>query len=425
MNSLEFIKDLIEFIDNSPLSYFAVKESIKILEENGYKKLREDRPWELVKNGKYYINRDDTSLIAISLGDDLKEGFDIIGSHTESPTFKIKSNPEISANSYLKLNVEVYGGMIHSTWLDRTLSIAGKVCYKENEKISYKLVNINKDLLTIPNPAIHMNRDANKGFAYNPQDHLYPIVKTIKADLGEKGFIQNLLASELDINPMDILDYDLGLYDRQKGVILNDSIYQVGRIDNLGSVHASLRALVDSTSKKTKVLILNDNEEIGSRSRTGAFSPFLKDSLKRISTKMGLSDEDYFIALANSFLISADQAHAIHPNFSSFSDPTNIVKMNEGLVIKIAANGAYTSSVESKARIINIADKLGLNIQTFHNRNDKTGGSTIGPIAASTLGIKSVDVGEPILGMHSIRETGGIKDHYDAYQIYKQFYKED
>lgn len=424
MNSLEFSKDLIKFIDDSPVSYYAVKNAADVLREKGFVELKENEKWEVRPSGKYFVVRDGTALFAVDLGEDLRDGFDIIGSHTESPTFKLKSRPEIGAHGYLKLNVEVYGGMIYSTWLDRTLSLAGKVVYEKDGKLSSSLINIDRDLLTIPNAAIHMNRTVNKDFAINPQDNLYPLVKTIKEKAEADGFIQNLLADELGIKACDIIDYDLALYDRQKGAIIND-MYQVGRIDNLGSVHASLMAFVDSESTKTNCLILNDSEEIGSRTRTGAFSPFLKDCLNRLILATGLTEEDYYIAIDNSYLISADQAHAIHPNFAQFSDPTNEVRMNEGLVIKIAANGAYTSSIETKARIIKIARDLGVNIQTFHNRNDKQGGSTIGPIAAATLGIKSIDVGEPILAMHSIRELGGVEDHYQAYQIYKRFYEED
>lgn len=424
MENIEFIKDLIKFIDDSPVSYYAVENARKILKENGYAELFENEKWDIKEKGKYFVVRDGTALFAINLGKDLKDGFDIIGSHTESPTFKVKSNPEMAENGYLKLNVEVYGGMIYSTWLDRTLSLAGKIVYEKEGKLLSSLINIDKDLLTIPNAAIHMNRTVNKDFSYNPQDNLYPIITTIKDRAQKDGYIQKLIGEELGIDPKSIVDYDLSLYDRQKGVIIND-MYQIGRIDNLGSVHASLMAFVNTDSTKTNALILNDNEEIGSRTRTGAFSPFLGACLKRFTLLSGGDEEDYQIAIENSFLISADQAHAIHPNFKGFSDPTNEVRMNEGLVIKIAANGAYSTNIESKARIIKIARDLGLKLQSFHNRNDKQGGSTIGPIASANLGIRSIDVGEPILAMHSIRELGGTYDHFDAYKIYKRFYEED
>ena len=420
---IDFSKDLINFIDRSPLNYFAVKNASEILEENGFKKVREDEVWELEK-GKYYTTRDDSALIAFEIGEDLKKGFEIIGSHTDSPTFKIKSNPEMADTGFLKLNIEAYGGMIHSTWLDRTLSLAGKVSYKEDGKINYTLVNIDKDLLTIANAAIHMNREINKGYAYNAQDNLYPLVKTIKDDLESENYLVNLLAEELKIKAEDIIDFDLDLYDRQKGAIINNMVH-VGRLDNLGSVHASLMALVDSKQGKNKMILLSDNEEIGSSTRGGAASNFLGNTLERIALKFGLDREEYQIMIENSMIISADQAHAVHPNYKAFADPTNIVKMNEGLVIKIAANGAYASTLETKTKLINIAKKHDYKLQTFHNRNDKVGGSTIGPITSTALGIKAIDVGIPLLAMHSIRELAGVEDIYEAYEIYKKFFEED
>lgn len=421
MNSLEFSKDLIKFIDNSPLNYFTVANAKDILSKNGFKELSENKRWEIEKYGKYFVSRNDTALIAFTVGEDLTKGFDIIGSHTDSPTFKVKSNAEVSDSGYLKINIEPYGGMIYSTWTDRTLSLAGKVSYKKDGAIKSELVNIDKDLLTIPNPAIHMNREVNKGFALNPQDHLYPIIQTIEENF-ENGYLENLLADEVKIDANEILDFDLGLYDRQKGAIINN-MYQIGRIDNLGSVHASLMAFVDAKANKNNVLVLNDNEEIGSRTPIGAFSPFLRDTLKRLADNIGYDDEDFYIALANTYLISADQAHAIHPNFKDYHDPTNPIRMNGGLVIKTAANGAYSSNIASNARLIDLANSIDCKIQKFHNRNDKAGGSTIGPIASTGLGIISIDVGEPILAMHSIRELGGIEDHFDAYTIYKAFYE--
>lgn len=423
MNSIDFSKDLINFIDRSPLNYFAVKNASEILEGNGFKKVKEDEVWELEK-GKYYTTRDDSALIAFEIGEDIKKGFDIIGSHTDSPTFKIKSNPEMDDIGFLKLNIEAYGGMIHSTWLDRTLSLAGKVAYKEEDKIKYALVNIDRDLLTIANAAIHMNREINKGYAYNTQDNLYPLVKTIKDNLESENYLVNLLAEELKIKAEDIIDFDLGLYDRQKGAIINNMVH-VGRLDNLGSVHASLKALIDSKPGKNKMILLSDNEEIGSSTRGGAASNLLGNTLERIAIKFGLDREGYQIMVENSMIISADQAHAVHPNYKAFADPTNEVKMNEGLVIKIAANGAYATSIETKARLINIAKKHGYKLQTFHNRNDKVGGSTIGPITSTVLGIKAIDVGIPLLAMHSIRELAGVEDIYEAYEIYKKFFEED
>src|SRR5699024_532774 len=260
---IDFSKDLIKFIDASPLNYFAVKNSSEILEANGFKKLKEDEVWDLDK-GKYYTTRDDSALIAFEIGEDVKKGFEIIGSHTDSPTFKIKSNAEMADTGFLKLNIEAYGGMIHSSWLDRTLSLAGKVAYKEKGEIKYALVNIDRDLLTIANAAIHMNREINKGYSYNAQENLYPLVEAIRENLEPENYLVNILAEELEIGAEDILDFDLGLYDRQKGAIINNMVH-IGRLDNLGSVHASLRALVDSKPGRNKMILLSDNDEIVTR----------------------------------------------------------------------------------------------------------------------------------------------------------------
>lgn len=424
MKTNEIINDLIEFIDNSPVNYFAVKNSIELLEKNDFKKLEENEKWKLEKGGKYFVSRDDTALIAFSVGDDPRRGFDIIGSHTDSPTFKIKSNPEMTSNGFLKFNVEGYGGMIVSSWFDRDLSLAGKVVFEEDDKFKSKLIKIDRDLLTIANCAIHINRDLNSGYKYNMQDELSPIIKTIKDDFKKEGYLQKLLAKEIGIDYKDIIDFDLALFDRQKGSIMgsDDEFIHIGRLDNLASVHQSLTALINSKNEKFNVCVLNDNEEIGSGTRAGAKSPFLDQVLERIVMNLGYDREDYFIALANSYLISADLSHSIHPNYSNLFDSTNNTRINMGIGIKVASNGAYTTNIETRKRFLRHAKNVGAKVQTFHNRSDKVGGSTIGPIVSSKSGIKSIDVGTPILAMHSIRELGGVKDHIEAIKIFEDFY---
>lgn len=424
MDKYNIIKDLLEFIDNSPLNYFAVENSKNLLKENGFEEIKEEEKWNLKREGKYFVTRDDTSLIAFSVGDDLRKGFDIIGSHTDSPTFKIKTNGEMTNKGFLKLNVEAYGGMIVSTWFDRTLSLAGKVVFEKEGTINSKLVKIDRDLLTIANCAIHINRELNSGYKYNMQDELSPIISLVEDNFKKDGFLQKLIADELGLDYKSIIDLDLSLFDRQKGSILgaNKEFIQVGRLDNLASVHQSLRALVESDNKKFNVLVLNDNEEIGSRTRTGAQSPFLDEVLERIAINLGYDREDYMIAIANSYLISADLAHSIHPNYPSLFDPTNNTRINKGIGIKVASNGAYSTSIETRARFLKHAKNVGAKVQSFHNRSDKVGGSTIGPIVSAKSGIKSIDVGVPILAMHSIREFGGVDDHIDAIKIFKDFY---
>lgn len=424
MNTKEIINDLIEFIDNSPVNYFAVKNSIELLEKNDFKKLEENEKWKLEKGGKYFVSRDDTALIAFSVGDDPRKGFDIIGSHTDSPTFKIKSNPEMTSNGFLKFNVEGYGGMIVSSWFDRDLSLAGKLVYEDKVEFKSKLIKIDKDLLTIANCAIHINRDLNSGYKYNMQDELSPIIKTIEDDFKKDGYLQKLLAKEIGIDYKDIIDFDLALFDRQKGSIMgsDDEFIHIGRLDNLASVHQSLTALINSKNEKFNICVLNDNEEIGSGTRAGAKSPFLDQVLERIVMNLGYDREDYFIALSNSYLISADLSHSIHPNYSNLFDSTNNTRINMGIGIKVASNGAYTTNIETRKRFLRHAKNVGAKVQTFHNRSDKVGGSTIGPIVSSKSGIKSIDVGTPILAMHSIRELGGVKDHIEAIKIFEDFY---
>ena len=424
MNTKEIINDLIEFIDNSPINYFAVKNSIELLEKNDFKKLEENEKWKLEKGGKYFVSRDDTALIAFSVGDDPRRGFDIIGSHTDSPTFKIKSNPEMTSNGFLKFNIEGYGGMIVSSWFDRDLSLAGKLVYEDSGEFKSKLIKIDKDLLTIANCAIHINRDLNQGYKYNMQDELSPIIKTIEDDFKKDGYLQKLLAKEIGMDYKDIIDFDLALFDRQKGSIMgsDDEFIHIGRLDNLASVHQSLTALINSKNEKFNICVLNDNEEIGSGTRAGAKSPFLDQVLERIVMNLGYDREDYFIALANSYLISADLSHSIHPNYSNLFDSTNNTRINMGIGIKVASNGAYTTNIETRKRFLRHAKNVGAKVQTFHNRSDKVGGSTIGPIVSSKSGIKSIDVGTPILAMHSIRELGGVKDHIEAIKIFEDFY---
>ena len=424
MNRNEIINDLIEFIDKSPINYFAVQNSIEILEKNGFKELKENEKWKLEKYGKYFVSRDDTALIAFSVGDDPRKGFDMVGSHTDSPTFKIKSKPEITSNGFLRFNVEGYGGMIVSSWFDRDLSLSGKVVYEEDGEFKTKLLKIDKDLLTIANCAIHINRDLNSGYKYNMQDELSPIIKTIEDDFKKEGFLQKLLAKEIGVDEEKIIDFDLALYDRQKGSLMgsDDEFIHIGRLDNLASVHQSLTALINSKNEKFNMCVLNDNEEIGSGTRTGASSPFLDEIMERIVMNLGYDREDYFIALSNSYLISADLSHSIHPNYSNLFDSTNNTRINLGIGIKVASNGAYTTNVETRARFLKHAKNVGANVQTFHNRSDKVGGSTIGPIVSSKSGIKSIDVGTPILAMHSIRELGGVDDHIEAIKIFEDFY---
>ncbi len=429
--NLEYAKDVIDFIDESPSQFHAVLKAEERLLKAGFLKLDKTDKWQLKKGGKYFITNNSSSFIAFELGtgDIIKEGFRLIGSHTDSPTFKVKPHPEISVeNSYIKLNTEMYGGAIASTWFDRELSLAGRVSIKTDNplKPEEKLVNIDKDLLTIPSLCIHMNRGINEKSSINKQKDVLPILATINDELEKDNLLLSILADELKVDIQDILDFELYLYNREKGKIigLNDEFISVGKLDNLAMVHASLVALMESKpSKATKVIIANDNEEVGSMTKQGANSPMLKNLLERIIFAMGFDKEDYHRAISNSFIISADMAHAVHPNYSDKSDPTNRPIINKGVVIKLAASQAYTSDAMSVGVYRGICQKAGIPVQTFVNRSDMRGGSTIGPITSQQLDISSIDIGNALLAMHSVRELGGVEDHNYMIASFKTYFE--
>ncbi len=419
MKSIDYAKDLIGFIDESPSQFHAVSVAEKRLVENGFIKLDKGEKWALKEGGKYYITNNSSSFIAFELGsgDIRKEGFRIIGSHTDSPTFKVKPKPEISVeNSYLKLNTEMYGGALASTWFDRELSLAGRVSLKtENPlKPEERLVNIDRDLLIIPSLCIHMNRDANEKMSINKQKDVLPLLATVNDELEKDNLLIKILAEELDVADKDILDFELYLYNREKGKIvgLNNEFISVGKLDNLAMVHASLEAIFQSKSSlATKVIVANDNEEVGSMTKQGANSPMLKNLLERIVLSLGFDKEDYHRSIANSFIISADMAHAVHPNYADKSDPSNRPILNQGVTIKLSASQSYTSDAMTVGVYKGICEKVEVPCQFFVNRSDMRGGTTIGPITSQQLDISSIDIGNPLLGMHSVRELGGVEDH--------------
>lgn len=430
MDKKDLAKDLINFIDSSPCMYFAVKNMSERLKENGFTELREDEEWKIEKSKGYYLVKNSSTIIAFKTGEDLPSisGFKITGSHSDSPTFKIKPAADIYQNGYHKLNTEVYGGPIISSWFDRTLSVAGRV-YTVNEddplKIHEHLINIDKDLFTIANLCIHQNRNVNKGYEYNAQKDTLPILELINENM-EKTCIEDILAKELKIDRKSILDYELFIYDREKGKIigLNDEFIHSSRLDNLAMAHVSLNALLSSEHNKAVNLIyVSDNEEVGSRTKQGADSPFLKNTLKRIVLSMENKEESFYRAIAKSFMISADLAHAYHPNYPEKCDISNTPVINKGVCIKYAANQSYTSDAYSASVFKSYAKRAGENVQNFLNRSDTPGGSTIGPINATHIDIRSVDIGNPILAMHSVRELGGVDDHFSLYKILKEFYK--
>lgn len=428
---LEFAKDLINFIHKSPSNYHAVENVKGILLENGFQNLDLTERWNVQKGRKYFTIKNNSSIIAFVTGDGCleKDGFKLIGSHTDFPNFKIKPNPEIvTERRYLKLNTEVYGGPILNTWMDRPLSIAGKVVLKSEDIFNpiCRLLDINRPILIIPNVAIHMNRKINEGIALSKQKDMLPLVSLVNEEFEKDNFLLKLIAKELDVNQEDILDFELSLYEFEKGSIigLQDEFISCGRLDNMAMIHASIDALVNSkSSKSTKVVVCFDNEEIGSSTKQGADSPMLKTILERISISLGKDKEDFYRALYNSFIISADMAHALHPNNPEKHDPTNRPTINKGPAIKISANQSYTTDSDSQAVYKLICKNAEVPLQTFVNHSDERGGSTIGPINSAHLDIRSIDIGNPILAMHSIRELGGVDDHYYIKKSFEEFFK--
>ena len=427
----KFAENMLDFIYNSPTQFNAVEVSAEMLEKNGFEKLNPKENWKLEVGKKYYTTKNSSALVAFKVNSDEieKEGFRIIGSHTDSPGFRIKPNAEMeSCGAYLKLNTEGYGGMILSTWLDRPLAMAGRVFLRgENPfKPAEKIVNINKPVCIIPNLAIHMNRSINDGYKYNKQTDMLPLVGLINEQLEKDNYMVKLLASELDVEVEEIIDFDIFLYEYEKGCFTgaNEEFISTGRLDNLSMYYSSVEALLDSNSKSgISIAVGFDNEEVGSSTKQGADSNMLLNILERICISLGKDRQQFFEAIENSFIISSDLAHAVHPNVNGMADPTNRPVMGKGPVIKVHAGQAYTSDGYSISVYKEICRECGVEYQEFVNKSDQRGGSTIGPISSTHIDIPSVDIGAPILSMHSIRELGCSEDFYNTYKTFVKFYE--
>ena len=421
MISQEITAELLNFINQSPTCFHTVANVKKVLEEAGYEQLSEKERFSLKKNGKYFVIRNDASLIAFEIPKKAIKGFRIIASHTDSPCFKIKENPEIALeNAYVKLNVEKYGGMILSTWLDRPLSIAGRVIVKGKQGLESRLVNLEQNLCVIPNVAIHFNREINKGMEYNPQVDMQPLWAVAK-----DCKLKSLLAQKLGIEEEKILGMDLFLYNRAEGCFIGyqDSFIGAPRLDDTQCVFGSLKGFLQAESKEDiKMCCMFDHEEVGSRTRQGADSDFLQTTLHRIVKALGI-EETFSEILADSFLVSADNAHALHPNHPEKSDITNRPILNGGIVIKYHGSQQYTTDGYTGAVIKDICQKAKVPYQTFHNRSDILGGSTLGNISISHCSIPSADIGLPQLAMHSAFETAGAEDMEYFVRFVKEFYE--
>ena len=426
----KYAQSLINFIDKSPSVYHAVDVMSNMLTKAGFKALQLTDAWELKKGEKYYITRNGSALFAFILGTgELEtEGFRIVASHSDSPTFKIKPSPEMDVENYfIKLNTEVYGGPILMSWLDRPLSIAGRVSLKGNHALhpNNQLVDFGRPIAIIPNLAIHLNRSVNEGVELNKQIDMLPLLGINATEKDSKGFLKEALAKEMNVNASDILDFDLTLYEHNKGCLMgiNNEFISSAKIDNLAMTHAGLTAILNNSAQPfTQMLAVFDNEEVGSLTKQGAGSPLFKHLFERILSILGKDVESTHRCLYNSFMVSADMAHSVHPNRPEKHDPVLHPLLNKGPVIKIHANQKYTSDGDSVAVFEALCQKASVPYQKFVNRSDAAGGSTLGNISTGQLEIRSVDVGNPMLAMHSARELSGVDDHHYMTKVLKEFY---
>lgn len=418
------------FLDNSPCNFLAVKTIKNELDNAGFRELKACDSWSTKPGEKYYVIKNDSAIFAFIVGSEsiADSGFKIIAAHSDSPCFRIKPKAEIkSEGGIIKLNTEVYGGPILYTWFDRPLSVAGRVILKGDTPLlpETKLIKVDRPILVIPHLAIHFNRGVNEGNPLSKQKDMLPILGIIDDSIEKDNILLKLIAKELNVNIEDILDFDLLIYDTEKAIRagINEEFILAGRIDDLSMVHAGLTALLESNdTARTRVLAIFDNEETGSGTKQGAGSPVLKNIFKRLIISSGGTEEDYYRAIAHSFMLSADNAHAYHPNYPEKYDITNHPAMGGGPAIKINANCKYMTDAYSSAIFKEICNKAKVPVQYFVNHSDVAGGSTLGNILTSQMDIAGVDIGNPIWAMHSVRETGSVDDHYYMICALKQFF---
>ena len=426
-----------DFMNASPVNFFAVETIKKCLTEAGYKEWKAGEPCPEVKSGdKLFSTKNGSAIFAFHMGrKTLAEGgMRIISAHSDSPCFRVKPNAEIKCEGGLvKLNTELYGGAIMSTWMDRPLSLAGRVvlageCMTEPV---VRLLRINRPILTIPNLAIHFNRQVNDGVALSKQKDMLPVLTTVSGERGEVNgsILKTLVAEELGVKSEDILDFDLYLYDTTPAgrVGLHGELIQSGRLDDLSMAHAGMEALLadGETPEVTKCLAIFDNEETGSQTKQGAGSPFFASLVQRLVARQSETCashfEDFAMCVERSFMVSADNAHAWHPNYSEKYDPTNHPVMGGGPVIKYNASQKYLSDAVGASVFMQACKKAGAPYQTFVNHSDVAGGSTLGNILSSSFPVKGVDMGNPIWGMHSVRETASMQDHENCIKVFTAF----
>ena len=408
--ALEHVQELFDFIQQSPSCFHVIENVKKQLTEQGFEELCENKNWQIKEGGKYFVTRNLSSVIAFKVPTKDFKSFHIVASHSDSPTFKIKDHPEqMVKGKYVQLNTERYGGMIYSTWFDRPLSIAGRALVKTETGVATKLLNIDRDLLVIPNLAVHMDRTVNDGMKYNPQVNLLPLY----GDAASKDTFNKLVAEACGTAEENIISTDLFLYNRTAPTVwgAHNEYMSCAKLDDLECAFSSLKAfLKGENSQSISVCAIFDNEEVGSSTKQGANSTIMYDILHRINENLGRTEEQYHTAVASSFMLSADNAHALHPNHPAISDPTNPVYLNEGIVIKYNANQKYTTDAVSSAIFQKMCEEKNVPYQHFVNRSDVAGGSTLGNMANTHVSLNTVDIGMAQLAMHSSYETAGVLD---------------
>ena len=431
------IKRLLSFLDASPVNFLAVKNITEELQQHGYRHIDTTEALDTVKAGdKFFVTKNDSSIYAFQIGRKplAETGFHMICAHCDSPTFRIKPHAEIDCEGgIVKLNTEVYGGPIMSTWFDRPLTLAGRVIVKSKDVMAPTtlLLHVKRPLLQISNLAIHFNRQVNDGVKLSRQKDVLPILGIINDELEKGNLLMNIILEELNkqqtVAREDILDFDLYLADATPACTFgaHNELISSGRLDDLSMCFAGLEALLASQpTDTTQVLAIFDNEETGSQTKQGAGSPFLSYMLKRIALAQGGTEEAYYQAVERAFMISADNAHAWHPNYSEKYDPTNHPMLGGGPVIKFNAAQKYASDAYSASVFAGLCKKAGVPCQRFVNHSDVAGGSTLGNILASSIPLRGVDMGNAILAMHSCRETGSTADHEFCVKVFTQFYQE-
>jgi aspartyl aminopeptidase len=432
MQTYNMIKRLLDFLNASPVNFLAAKNIATYLEQAGYRRFDPQMPIGEVKAGdKLYVTKNDSSVYAFHIGlKSLAEaGFRMICAHCDSPTFRIKPNAEMTCEGgIVKLNTEVYGGPIMSTWFDRPLTIAGRVIVRSEDALSPRtlLLHVKRPLLQISNLAIHFNRQVNDGVKLSKQKDMLPILGIVTSEMERGNLLMNIICKELNIQQKEILDFDLYLADATPACTfgVHDEFLSSGRLDDLSMCFAGLEAMIATeTTDITKVLAIFDNEETGSQTKQGAGSPFLSMMLKRIALAQSGTEEAWYQAVERAFMISADNAHAWHPNYSEKYDPTNHPVLGRGPVIKFNAAQKYASDAVSAAVFAEICREAGVPCQRFVNHSDVAGGSTLGNILASSIPLRGVDMGNAILAMHSCRETGSTADHIYTVKAFTKFFE--